>query len=269
MSRLTWESMSIPQNAIPIRIDEKKYVMEIDEFGAQFEVGAARIISVEDETQPKVVSNIRLAVHQPENFAEQAADPGATNPLQGYAGHYCNVPRRIDPEIMACSMILSGLRIFDIRDPKNPKEIAYFNAPVKDRITPGFEASNWAMSSPAFDAENGEIWYSDGFQGFYAVKVTNDVWPLPKCKGREATIVSTRRVLRGTSKRDVIVGLRKQADKIRGGRGNDLICGRGKSDLIKGGAGDDELRGGRGHDRLIGGPGKDRIVSGKDPTARR
>ena len=268
VSRLTWESMSIPQNAIPVRIDGKRYVVEIDEFGAQQEVGAGRIISIEDEKNPKVVSNLRLEVHQPKNFAEQAGDPGAALPLQGYAGHYCNVPRRTDPGIVACSYILSGLRVFDIRDPRRPKEIAYYNAPVSERTTPAFEASNWAMSSPAFDEKNGEIWYSDGFQGFYAVKVTNDVWPFPKCKGREATITSTRKTLRGTGKRDVIVGLRG-VDKIKGGRGDDLICGRGGTDLIRGGPGDDELRGGRGHDRLIGGAGTDRIVSGKDPTVRR
>ena len=260
LSNLTWESMSIPQNAIPISIDGKKYVVEIDEFGGQSEVGAGRIINIEDETTPKVVSNLRLEVHQPENFAEQAGDPGANIPLQSYAGHYCNVPQRKDPGIVACSYILSGLRVFDIRDPKHPKEIAYFNAPIKDRQI--LEASNWAMSSPAFDAENGEIWYSDGFQGFYTVKVTNDVWPFPKCKGREATITSTKKVLRGTNKRDVIVGLRK-TDKINGGRGNDLICGRGGTDLLKGGKGNDELRGGRGHDRFVGGPGRDRFVSGK------
>ncbi|MDX6585790.1 MAG: hypothetical protein QOI31_263 [Solirubrobacterales bacterium] len=260
LSNLTWGSMSIPQNAIPVKIDGKEYVVEIDEFGGQSEVGAGRIINIEDETAPKVVSNLRLAVHQPENFADQAGDPGANIPLQSYAGHYCNVPQRKDPGIVACSMILSGLRVFDIRDPKHPKEIAYFNAPIKDRLI--LESSNWAMSSPAFDAENAEIWYSDGFQGFYTVKVTNDVWPFPKCKGREATITSTKKVLRGTNKRDVIVGLRK-TDKINGGRGDDLICGRGGTDLLKGGRGDDELRGGRGHDRFVGGPGRDRFVSGK------
>jgi RTX calcium-binding nonapeptide repeat (4 copies) len=262
VSRLAWESMSIPQNAIPVKIDGKEYVVEIDEFGAQEEVGAGRIINIEDESEPRVVSNLRLEVHQPENFAAQAGDPGTALPLQGYAGHYCNVPQRKDPGVVACSYILSGLRVFDIRDPRHPKEIAYFNAPVSERMTPGFEASNWAMSSPAFDAENGEIWYSDGFQGFYAVKVTNDVWPFPTCKGREATITSTKKVLRGTKKRDVIVGLRK-TDRINGGRGDEVICGRGASDVIKGGRGDDELRGGLGHDRFVGGPGRDRFVSGK------
>ena len=65
-----------------------------------------------------MVSNIRLAVHQKENRAAIANDPGAQFLVQGYAGHYCNVPRRQDPEILACSMIASGLRVFDIRDPR-------------------------------------------------------------------------------------------------------------------------------------------------------
>jgi hypothetical protein len=174
VARLQWNSMSIPQNAIPVKIKGRRYLVEIDEFGAQQEVGAGRIISIENERKPRVVSNLRLAVHQPENFAAQANDPGAWNPLQGYAGHYCNVPRRNNPQIVACSMILSGLRVFDISRPKHPREIAYFNAPIKPRLLP--EGSNWAMSSPSFVPRRREIWYSDGFQGFYAVKLTNGVW---------------------------------------------------------------------------------------------
>ncbi|MGI8511371.1 MAG: LVIVD repeat-containing protein [Solirubrobacteraceae bacterium] len=175
VSRLKWKSMSIPQNAIPVTIKGHRYVVEIDEFGAQSEVGAGRIIDIGDETRPRVVSNLRLAVHQPQSFAAQAGDPGATNPIQGYAGHYCNVPRRTDPGIVACSMILSGMRVFDIRDPLRPREIAYFNAPVPPRAVS--DASNYAMSSPSFVPERGEIWYSDGFSGFYAIRVTNSVWP--------------------------------------------------------------------------------------------
>ena len=261
LSNLTWESMSIPQNAIPITIDGKEYVVEIDEFGGQSEVGAGRIINIEDETKPKVVSNLRLEVHQPENFADQAGDPGANIPLQSYAGHYCNVPQRKDPGIVACSYILSGLRVFDIRDPKHPKEIAYFNAPIKDRLI--LEASNWAMSSPAFDAENGEIWYSDGFQGFYSVKVTNDVWPFPKCKGREATIASTKKVLKGTktARRDrrppqggQDQGRRRQRPDLRARRDRPAQGRRRRTTSSAAAAG---------HDRFVGGPGRDRFVSGK------
>jgi hypothetical protein len=177
IARLAWSPMSIPQNAIPITIKGKPYLVEIDEFGHQLEVGAGRIIDISDETAPKVISNLRLEVHQPENFAAQANDPGAQFQGQGYSGHYCNVPTRVDPPIVACAMILSGLRVFDIRDPHNPREVAYFNAPVYPRVTPYLEASNYAMSSPSFVPERKEIWYSDVYSGFYAIRVTNDMWP--------------------------------------------------------------------------------------------
>lgn len=188
IARLQWASMSIPQNAIPVTIDGHPYLVEIDEFGTLSEVGAGRIIDIGDEANPQVISNLRLEVHQPEHFGELGGDPGAGNFIQGYAGHYCNVPQRTDPGIVACSMILSGLRVFDIRDPYHPREIAYFNAPVLPRAV--LEASNYAMSSPAFAPERGEIWYSDGFSGFYAVRLTNGVWPFTD-DGAAATTTTT------------------------------------------------------------------------------
>lgn len=184
IARLTWPLMSIPQNAIPVTIQGKKYVIEIDEFsvddGSNIQahgpnVGAGRIIDISDETAPKVVSDLRLEVHQEENRAQLANDPGADFVVQGYAGHYCAVPKRIEPGIVACSMILSGLRVFDIRDPLRPREVAYFNAPIGARSTTA--ASNFAMSAPSFVPERKEIWYSDGHSGFYAVRVTNNAWP--------------------------------------------------------------------------------------------
>ncbi|MGH9184245.1 MAG: LVIVD repeat-containing protein, partial [Acidimicrobiales bacterium] len=181
VARLKWNSMSIPQNAIPVTIDGHPYLVEIDEFGTLSTVGAARIIDIGDERNPRVISNLRLEVHQRENFAALGGDPGAQNSIQGYAGHYCNVPQRTDPGIVACSMILSGLRVFDIRDPYHPREIAYFNAPVGPRIVTA--ASNYAMSSPAFAPERGEIWYTDGSSGFYAVRVTNGMWPVAGTAG--------------------------------------------------------------------------------------
>ena len=75
IARLQWDSMSIPQNAIPVTIDDHDYVVEIDEFGTLEQVGAARIIDIEDETHPQVDLDMRLEVHQPENFAAIAGDP--------------------------------------------------------------------------------------------------------------------------------------------------------------------------------------------------
>lgn len=178
ISRTTWALVSTPQMSEPVTIDGRPYLIEMDEFAAGDRVGAARILDMADETKPKVISNMRLEVHQAEaRKGEQAKDPGADFGLQGYAGHYCSVPSRVDPGIVACTFILSGLRVFDIRDPHNPKEIAYFIGPIPKVSDFGDAGAAYAMSRASFVPERGEIWYSDGESGFYAIRLTNDVWP--------------------------------------------------------------------------------------------
>jgi len=180
ITHLTWPTVSIPQNAIPVTIAGHKYLVEFDEFARNLgsydpsgPVGAGRIIDIADDHNPTVISNLRLEVNTPkERAGPQQNDSGATSGLQGYAAHYCAVPQRTDPGIVACSFIMSGLRVFDIRDPYHPREIAYFNHPVE-----GSADSAFAMSAPAFVPERGEIWYADGNNGFFAVRVTNGVWP--------------------------------------------------------------------------------------------
>ena len=73
-------------------------------------------------------------------------------------------------------MIASGLRIFDIRDPEHPREIAYFNMPRRpggSLVTP--EEGSYAMSAPAWDPRHGQVWYTDVHSGFYSVRLTNGV----------------------------------------------------------------------------------------------
>jgi hypothetical protein len=189
VSRLTWDRVSIPQNAIPFTRDGKPYVLEFDEYNAGTlnpngnpdDVGAGRIIDISDEKAPRIVSNIRLQINQPKEHAEYGGDPGADGSThggaQGYAAHYCNIPTRVDPKIVACSFIASGLRVFDISDIQHPREIAYFVAPTKAKPENAGEASDFAMSQPAFVPDRHEIWFTDGTSGFYALKVTNGVWP--------------------------------------------------------------------------------------------
>ena len=190
VSRLTWPEVSVPQNVFPVTIDQHPYLVEFDEFDSnqtmyapENAVGAVRVIDIQDERKPRVISRIRLEVHETAARAsDQRDDPQATFPVQGYAAHYCSVPRRTDPGILACSMILSGLRVFDIRDPHHPREIAYFNKPrVADDTGAGVERGGFAMSAPAFDPARRAIWFSDGNSGFWNVELTNGTW---KPRGR-------------------------------------------------------------------------------------
>ncbi len=178
---VTWPSITIPQSALPVTIDGRPYLVESDEFSNDENgrlaangprVGAARIIDIADPAAPQVVSNLRLQVHDPAVRPTLAGDPGATSFTGGYAGHYCAVPRRVDPQIVACSFLASGLRVFDIRDPQQPREIAYYVAPLGADNTP-----NAAFASASFVPERSEIWYSDGSRGLSVLRLTNGVWP--------------------------------------------------------------------------------------------
>jgi hypothetical protein len=186
LSFLTWPELSIPQVPIPVTIGGHPYIIEIDEFAKGVStdpaaaVGAARIIDIADDTKPKVVSNIRLEVHMPAaRLGDEKDDPGpngSVGGLQPYAGHYCEVPQPNDPGIVACGMILSGLRVFDIRDPLHPKELAYYNKPLEG-TGPSDPPSSYAMDAPAFVPERSEIWHADGNGGFSVLRFTNGVWP--------------------------------------------------------------------------------------------
>ena len=189
ISRMTWDRISIPQNAIPFSADGKPYVLEFDEFNASTldpsgdpdMVGAARIIDISDERQPRIVSYLRLQINEPEDQEKYGNDPGADGPAggggQGYAAHYCNIPTRVDPKIVACSFIVSGLRLFDISEITRPKEIGYYVAPPEAKPENQGQESNYAMSQPAFVPERREVWFSDSTSGFYALRVAADAWP--------------------------------------------------------------------------------------------
>jgi hypothetical protein len=184
ISRLTWTAASIPQNAIPFTRNGHPYVLEFDEYtagtvggGSADDVGAGHIIDIADETQPRVIANLRLQINQPADHAAASSDPGQINPAQGYAAHYCGIPSRVDPMVVACSFISSGLRVFDISDLTDPKEIAYYVAPSPPAVENGGDSSNFAMSQPVIVPARREVWYTDGTSGFYALRISDAVWP--------------------------------------------------------------------------------------------
>jgi hypothetical protein len=187
VSRMTWDTVSIPQNTDPMEIGGHRYLLEFDEFAFRFsappplfepfdQVGGARIINIDDPPHPRVVSNLRLEVNMPAEHKAADGDPSPLPaPLTNYASHYCAIPREVDPEIAACSFINSGLRIFNIQDPLHPREVAYYVSPPSTGALKG----DFAMSQPAFDPATRQVWYTDATTGFWAVKLDPSAWPDP------------------------------------------------------------------------------------------
>ncbi|MDQ6835134.1 MAG: hypothetical protein M3016_03005 [Actinomycetota bacterium] len=191
ISRLTWNTASIPQNAIPFTENGHPYVLEFDEYTAgtlnpqasKDTVGAGRIIDIANPAAPYVVANLRLQVNQPQQHHDASNDPGTASGAQGYAAHYCNIPSRVNPKLVACSFIDSGLRLFNIAQLRHPREVGYFVSPTTPNTETGYTNSDYAMSQPAFDVARHDIWYTDGGTGFYVLHVTNGAWPSTRSAG--------------------------------------------------------------------------------------
>ena len=183
IGKVTWTDGSTAQMTIPITIHGHPYLIATDE-GSD---GGVRIIDLANESAPKVIAKLKTEIQMPSNAARaaQSAAYGRGNGNEGtfgYNAHYCGVPQRTDPGIVACSEFESGIRVFDIRDPYHPREIAYFN-PGGNRIQPepgsnrsGGESS-YTSSRIRILAGSGEIWFTDQDKGFYILKFTNGVWP--------------------------------------------------------------------------------------------
>lgn len=145
ISRISWPTVTIPQNSVPFTRNGHHYLLEFEEFAFRFNPatvqdspGAARILDIDDMAHPTVVSNIRLQVNMRDNHQAADLDPTALPPNEvlGYAFHYCAIPTRDNPQIVACTALNSGLRVFDISDPAHPREVAYYVAPPKaGRVT--------------------------------------------------------------------------------------------------------------------------------------
>lgn len=122
VSQLSWATLGVGQHAIHVTYEGHPYVIVVDEFGSE----GPKFIDVLDEANPTIVNEVLLEIQQPEH-AELRASETNDDGLFGYESHYCDVDYRENPTAMACGYFHSGVRVFDIRNPLDISEIAYFN----------------------------------------------------------------------------------------------------------------------------------------------
>lgn len=104
--------------------------------------GFPRIIDISDEKKPSTVSKIMLEVSLPQNCEKVLHDPSGQ---YGYGSLACDVDNPTDTRLLACAYFEAGLRVFDIRNPAKPVEVAYYKPPaMRSAVRPGSLLRSWA-----------------------------------------------------------------------------------------------------------------------------
>ncbi len=192
------------QSSVPIFYDGHPYVLSFSEYaelgepcharpGRENNFGYPYIVDIADERNPQFVTKIFNEVTLPENCDAVAAD-SATFPTNGpdkgdlfsvvgsrvflYDSHYCSTDRTHDPTIAACASFGSGIRVYDIRNPRTVSEIAYFNPGTVD--APAGAIANATVGRPVIRTDLRQIWFADIAKGFHVVQFRDGVWPLPE-----------------------------------------------------------------------------------------
>jgi hypothetical protein len=203
VSTITWDDGGGAQHAIQVMINGKPYVIHADEAGSGGNSAAgwaaacaaglpawnfARIIDISDETKPTIASKLILEAYDPKNCSKVLPDLAGLGSFT-YGAHYCSVDNRTNATTLACGYFSSGIRVFDIRDPLRPKEIAYYNPAGTTVASPGSNhlrtggwvagGPDWCSAQVRLNAATASLQTTCQDNGFLTLKFTNGVWPFP------------------------------------------------------------------------------------------
>ena len=138
------------------RIGGRSYVVAADEGFCPG--GNARIVDVTDDAHPVAVSELTLGVNTLPGCLATQPDLDVGSNILLYMSHYISVDDPQDASLAFISWYGSGLRVFDIRDPFHPAEVAYFNPAVvgSDRV------HDSTTTYPRYIPETGQVWVGSG-----------------------------------------------------------------------------------------------------------
>jgi hypothetical protein len=206
VSTLFWDDQGQAEQMLPFFWHGRSYIISTDESGGQGGVGGlpaacargaspygySNIIDITDETKPRIVSKIMLEVHDPSNCTEFLDEPREVGGgLLDYSTERCALDRPRNPTLAACGSRGTGTRVYDIRDPLHPAEIAYWKGPApRTAFLPG--SGSWEPGAdetverqaglPRFvkvPAANGKghelnLWLVGDGNGFQVLRFTDD-----------------------------------------------------------------------------------------------
>ncbi len=130
-----------------------------------------------------------LEIHDPTNCDNVIPDLAGLSGFT-YGAHYCSVDNKQEATTLACGYFDSGIRVFDIRDPLRPKEIAYYNPPAVTTPSAGSQNNRTAANGRPdqcsaqlrLDAAAKTLSTTCQDNGFLSLKFRDGVWPFPESK---------------------------------------------------------------------------------------
>jgi hypothetical protein len=200
VGHVRWNDGDVVQIGVPATIDGHPYVIASEEFGtlavpAQAcaeglpPFGYLHVVDIADPSAPAVVSKIPLEVTDPANCPITL--PEHTNPTPvTYSSHYCNVDDPLHTTAVACTWLGSGLRVFDVRDPMHPKEIAYLNPRPNPTAIRGSQLKTAVIVYPGQDVCGSDVrwiqepggawalWFMCTQSGVTVARFANGAYPL-------------------------------------------------------------------------------------------
>ncbi|MCY1206863.1 hypothetical protein D9M68_120930 [compost metagenome] len=204
IASVVYKDGSGAQHTIETKINGKPYLVMVDEGGsggpdpasAKLACNAklppfpmARIYDISDETKPVLVSKLMLETQDPANCDQVLPDIVGLS-LFTYGSHYCSVDNRNNATALACSFFNSGVRVFDIREPAKPKEIAYYNPAGAKVQKPGSShpiynsfragAPDWCASRSDFDFDRRMLTTMCQDNGLIVLQFAEGTWPFPE-----------------------------------------------------------------------------------------
>lgn len=199
ISSLFWNDSHGAEGMMPVKVHGRAYLVFSDNLGSIGYTspvpanacdsgnpgeGFARIIDISDEKHPKTASRLILEAAEPSNCSKVMHDPTMYG---GYGSFACSVDDDENGELLACADFEAGLRVFDIRDPAHPRELAYYKPPA--RRTESRNGSQYYeltsppqdhttdsvidINGPIFRNHGHEIWFTSVDNGFQVVRFSD------------------------------------------------------------------------------------------------
>jgi hypothetical protein len=201
ISTLLWGDGSASHQTMPVRINGSAYLIASDQGGSSVSNASGwaaacsarlpawsmvRIIDIHDEQNPKITAKLQLETNDPRNCDKVIPDLAGLSGFT-YDSHYCSVDNKHDATTLACAFFESGIRVFDIRDPLHPREIAYFVPASVTIPSPGSQNTrtrangrpDHCSAQMRLNADSESLMTTCQDSGFLALKFAHGAWPFP------------------------------------------------------------------------------------------